>query len=54
MRNTWLKRAKAVSMAVGNPFNGINRHDFENLSMMTRMVVNPSDGGRSVMKSMER
>ncbi len=41
-------------MAVGSFFKGISRQDLENLSIMMRMVVKPSEGGRSVTKSMER
>ncbi len=41
-------------MAVGEPFRGIKRHDLENRSMMTRMNVLPSEGGRSVAKSTPR
>ncbi len=41
-------------MAVGEPFRGIKGHDLENRSMMTRMNVLPSEGGRSVAKSTPR
>ncbi len=53
-RKTWLNKARAVSIAVGRPFRGISRQDFENRSMITSTVVKPSEGGRPVMKSMER
>lgn len=39
----------AVSIAVGKPFMGINLHDLKNLSVITSIVVNPLELGRSVM-----
>ncbi len=53
-RNTWLNRVSAVSMAVGRPLRGRRRQLLENLSIMTRIHVLPSEGGRSVMKSTPR
>ena len=40
--------------AVGRPGRGIKRHDLENLPTTTRMGMKPSEGGRSVTKSMDR
>ncbi len=41
-------------MAVGRAFIGIRWQAFEKQSMITRIVVNSFDGGRSVIKSIER
>lgn len=41
-------------MAVGNPFRGISLHALENISLITRMQVFPSEAGMSVMKSSPR
>jgi len=41
-------------MAVGRPFIGIRQQDFEKRSMITKIVVNSVDGGRSVTKSIDR
>ncbi len=41
-------------MAVGSPLRGRRRQDLENRSTITSILVLPSDGGRSVMKSTPR
>lgn len=40
--------------AVGRPLRGISLQALENLSMVTRIHVLPSEGGRSVTKSTPR
>lgn len=53
-RNTCSKSNSAVLKAVGRPLRGISLQALENLSMVTRIHVFPSEGGRSVTKSTPR
>lgn len=48
-----LSKTKAVAEAEGVPTMGRKCVIFDSRSMMTRMVVNPPEGSRSTMKSME-
>lgn len=49
-----VEKARAVSMAVDNLFNGTSRQDFEKQLIIMRMVVKSLKGGKSVTKSMVR
>lgn len=53
MRKTWRTRSWAVSNADGNLDTWTKWAALENLSMIEKITVLPSDGGRPVMKSME-
>ena len=47
-RKTWMKRASAVSVAVGTPLMGINLHAFKKRSTTTRILVYPLEGGEGL------
>ena len=51
--HTWHKYSFAVSRVDTLLMQGMNSTSFENRSTTTRMLSNPSDSGRSVIKSVD-
>lgn len=49
-----LTEAKVMEHMVGRAGNGIKRHDLENQSITPKIIIFPSDDGRSVTKSTAR